>query len=314
MQRTMTWVALGALLGLGIGCDSGGTGETSMDTGAGMDAVAESDTTTPGCEPTDPCCDPEGAFLPAGETCVLSEESVCSSDGCGGAPVSRQIFGQCSGDQGTCGGIPAHGPWTSLEVCGWDAVCDPETLTCIAGACEVETCGDPDVDEFDKDGPNEVPADAATVLDDNPSRVPCDPDLSWTGTLHDAEDWDWYRFNVDEYEGHDCATLDPVFSFNGVPGAWIQFRCWTDGEVAEFDESEGVFDCDLVPPFSIADVELGQALACRIGPEASFTNLRCWRADYGDKYNTAMMIIIGVGDDADHPCANYSVTVSGAAR
>ena len=88
MQRIMTWVVLGALLSLGIGCDSGGAGETSMDTGACVDAVAGSDTTTPGCEPTDPCCDADGAFLPAGETCVLSEESVCSNDGCGGAGLA----------------------------------------------------------------------------------------------------------------------------------------------------------------------------------------------------------------------------------
>jgi len=309
MRGIMYRIALVTTLAVaGVGCDSGSGGEAGADVAAGADSPAT------GCEPADPCCDVDGAYLPAGEACLLSEETACSSDGCGGAPVTRQVMGQCSGDLGTCGGIPAPGPWTSLEVCGWDAACDPETLTCIPGACEVETCGDPDVDAFDKEAPNEAPADAATVLDENPPRVPCDPALTWGGTLHDAEDWDWYRFNIDEYEDHACDTFDPVFTFSGVPGARIQFRCWTDGEIAEFDASEGVYDCDLVEPLAIADVQLGPALACRIGPKASFTNLRCWRSDYDDYYNTAMMIMIGVGDDEDHPCASYSVTVAGAQR
>jgi len=316
MRRIIVGVALGLTLGVvGLSCDSGSSSKSGADVvGGGADVVPGEDIPVAACDPADPCCDGDGVFLPAGEACFLSEESACSSDGCGGAPVTRQILGQCSGDLGVCGGIPTHGPWSSTEVCGWDAACDAETLACIPGVCDVEICGDPDVDEFDKDAPNEGPVDAATVLDDNPPLSPCDLELNWTGTLHDVEDWDWYRFNTDVYQGHDCSSFDPVFTFTGVPGAWIQFRCWTEGEIAEFDASEGVFDCDLVDPITIAGVELGQALACRIGPNATFTNLRCWRADYGDEYDTAMMVLIGVGDDADHPCANYSVTVEAAPR
>ncbi|MFH1532613.1 MAG: hypothetical protein ABIK09_17955 [Pseudomonadota bacterium] len=309
MRRIIVWITLGLTMGVvGLGCDSGGS------TGSGADAVAGEDIPQAGCEPADPCCDGGGVFLSAGETCVLIEESACSSEVCGGAPVTRQILGQCSGDLGACGGVPAPGPWSSLEICGWDAVCDAETLACVPGVCELETCGDPDVDEYDKTAPNEAPADAATVLELNPPMSPCDPDLTWTGTLHDGDDWDWYRFNIDEYQGYDCASFDPVFTFTGVPGAWVQFRCWAAGEVAEFDASEGVFDCDLVDPVTIDGVELDQALACRIGPNATFTNLRCWRADYEDDYNTAMMVLIGIGDEVAHPCANYTVAVDGASR
>ncbi len=135
MRRIVMGITLAlGLTVFGFGCDSGSAAGTDGDVTTGED------TAVTGCEPTDPCCDGSGVFLPAGDACLLGEESVCSSDECGGAPVTRQIFGQCPGDLGLCGGVPSHGPWTSLEVCGWDAVCDPESRACIPGVCEVETC------------------------------------------------------------------------------------------------------------------------------------------------------------------------------
>ncbi|MBM4370196.1 MAG: hypothetical protein FJ098_00980 [Deltaproteobacteria bacterium] len=286
-------------------CDGGGGdggGGDPGDTTGGDSAVQ-------GCEAGDPCCTEDGLLRPVGEVCLLSEEIACTGAGCGGSPVQRQVFGQCSGTGPECAGVPEPGPWTSLAVCGWNQVCDPGTFTCAAGACELETCGDPDVDTFDKAAANGSPSDASLVLEENAPVDPCAAAIAWEGTLHDETDGDWYRFNVDASQDHGCATWDPRFAFTGIPGARLQFRCWSEGEVAEFDASEGVFDCALTDPVTIDGVALDEALTCRVSASASFTNLRCTRFDYGDVYATTMMVLVGVGTDEDHPCANYSVTV-----
>ena len=264
----------------------------------------------PECEDTEPCCGAWGHYRPEGEICLLGEESRCSSEDCGGALVTRLIHGRCSGDNAACAGFPEAGAWISTGVCGWDEACDPVSLACVPGPCEVEICGDPEVDKHDLAAPNETPIDATKVLDSNPPVDPCNLLLFWSGTLHDSDDRDWYRFNTDEQEGYDCETFDPTFALTGVPRAQVQFRCWGEGEVAEYDAAEGVFDCEMVDPIVIDGVPLDRALSCRVSDAASITHLRCWSADYGAYYNTAMMILVGVGDDAEHPCAEYTITVA----
>lgn len=303
MRGVRSHILVSLLVALsGIACNEGLTVETDLAPGA--------DVPPPQCEAEELCCDAEGRFLPEGEPCLLDEESRCSTEDCGGALVTRRIYGRCKGDHEVCAGFPEAGPWVSTEICGWDEVCDPGGPSCVPGACDLDTCGNVEADEHDLAETNETPADSTTVLDMNPPVDPCTQLLFWEGTLHDFQDWDWYRFNTDNQEEYDCMTLDPVFTFTGIPRAWIQFRCWGEDEVAQFDSAEGVFDCDTADPITVDGVPLGQALSCRVSAAASFTHLRCWRESYEDYYNTAMMILVGVGDDAEHPCADYTVTVA----
>jgi len=116
---------------------------TEMDTAVDHPADTLLDDSVPVdthlCDPSEPCCDAAGNYLPTDTVCDpdLDSERECR-DGPDGPVYERIRQRFCDGYSGGCSGTRVWTDWTPVETCGSDEICeDGECVEDVPPDCDI---------------------------------------------------------------------------------------------------------------------------------------------------------------------------------